>query len=462
MLGDVIAIAITAGKLLLDVRRQGYEKRVKRDAFDIQTDADVRSEELIARLLHERFPNDSILSEEKGFIVNTTRERIWMADPLDGTKAYDNGGDGFSVMIGLLQHGKPRLGVVYAPARELLMYAEEGKGAYMRQNGEERRITVRPTARIADAIMITRVMDQEKRESDKFFDLFAPKETVQESSVGLKAGLIAMGKADFHINTNLRASKWDTCAPQVILEEAGGSITDMYGNALDYTQEGSTWATPFVLSNTVLHPAIVARIRVEYGPKLIAFDFGGVLYNYNHEELMHDIGTFLGQPTAAVTEAWNAPIILFEKGAIAEDTFWTMVLEGLGVKGDTAQLHTIVLDHFRPIPGTLEIMKQLHERYPLALVSTQTTWLDELEARYHFKCFFDIIMISNDIALRKQDGKEIFDVFVKTASLPASSIIFIDDSYHYKEYAEGVGLHFIHYQNPEQLVDELKKHGAFL
>ncbi|MBI2129234.1 3'(2'),5'-bisphosphate nucleotidase CysQ [Candidatus Woesearchaeota archaeon] len=224
------------------------------------TSADIKSEEYILKRLSKDFPNYSILSEEKGRIENNT-SRIWMVDPLDGTKDFKNGGTGFSIMIGLCQDGKPVLGVVYAPAKNLLYFSEKGHGSYVRIDGKDHRLNVSSKKYLKDAIMVTRIPHGEKREDDKLTDFFEVKEKIPESSVGIKLGLIAECKADFHISSNARASKWDTCAPQIILEEAGGKVTNLYGNTLNYKQKPSKWGIPFIASNGAIHNAVIKEIE---------------------------------------------------------------------------------------------------------------------------------------------------------------------------------------------------------
>ncbi len=68
-------------------------------------------------------------------------------------------------------------------------------------------------------------------------------------------------KAGFHINTNFRANKWDTCAPEIILEEAGGKVTDLCGNPLDYAQSDNKWLKSFVASNGALHEEIIKKVK---------------------------------------------------------------------------------------------------------------------------------------------------------------------------------------------------------
>lgn len=263
MLEKIINIAVGAGEILMNFRKEGFRTQTKSDSFDFVTSADLKSEEYILKRLSEEFPNDSILSEEKGRIGNNA-SHVWMVDPLDGTKDFKNGGTGFSIMIGLCQYGKPVLGVVYAPVKDLLYFAQQGRGAYLRINGKDQKLHVSKIKYLKDAKMVTRVGGGEKREDDKLTDFFEVKEKNPESSVGIKLGLIAECKADLHISSNARASKWDTCAPQIILEEAGGKVTDLYGNPLNYNQPDSLWKISFVASNRILHKSVIKRIKEFY------------------------------------------------------------------------------------------------------------------------------------------------------------------------------------------------------
>ena len=265
MLKKIINIAIGAGEVVMNLRKEGFQTQTKSDAFDFVTSADIESEKYILKRLSEEFPNDSILSEEKGRTGNNS-SRIWMVDPLDGTKDFKNGGIGFSIMIGLCQDGKPVLGVVYAPAKNLLYFSQEGHGSYLRIDEKDHKLSVSQKKYLKDAIMVTRIPHGEKREEDKLEELFDVKK-IKESSVGIKLGLIASGKADFHVNTNFRVSKWDTCAPQIILEEAGGKITDLYGHPLDYNQSENKLLNSFVASNRVLHKSIIEKIKESYSRK---------------------------------------------------------------------------------------------------------------------------------------------------------------------------------------------------
>lgn len=261
MAEKITSIARQAGSILMKYHLQELDIKTKEHEFDFVTQADLESDKYIRAELEREFPSDNILSEEFDFSPDNYSGRVWMVDPLDGTKDFVNNGGGFSVMIGLCVNGVPVEGVVYAPARDLLYYAKKDMGAYVESNGERRDLRVSSVDDLKSSSVVTRFIQGEKRDLDRIVDSLDAKKEIPESSVGIKLGLIAEGKADLHVNTNYRCSKWDTCAPQVILEEAGGKITSFSGEPLDYKQESLKWENSFVASNSLLHENVVRHIN---------------------------------------------------------------------------------------------------------------------------------------------------------------------------------------------------------
>lgn len=190
--------------------------------------------------------------------------------------------------------------------------------------------------------------------------------------------------------------------------------------------------------------------------KVIAFDFGGVIYRYNHEILMKAIARKIVRPLKEVSAAWKIKIAAYELGQISEDEFWDCFLRKLSINFDSNILHQIVVNHFKPIPGALNILADIKNTAIIGLISNQTSWIDDLEIIYGFKRLFKILVISKDVALRKP-SKEIFILFIQKAGVKPEEIIFIDDNADYKKAVEDVGINFIHFRNPEQLKRDLKK-----
>ncbi len=243
-------LAEQAGDILLkSFQRTELDITFKKDAYDPVTQADRQVDDFLRAKLKELFPGDEILSEENLVLPPMTAPRIWMVDPLDGTKDFVKGRDCFGVIIGLLEHGIPTIGCVALPARGQVFYASKGGGAFCSDGNVVRRLLVSAETPMSDSRFITRFPSAEVRPFEELTNQLPFKEHIVTGGVGNKICLIADGLAEAHINTNFRVSKWDTCGAQVILEEAGGTITDLDGKTLDYTQKESNWGRSIVVTN---------------------------------------------------------------------------------------------------------------------------------------------------------------------------------------------------------------------
>lgn len=246
----VINIANQAGEILSKYFRQGLTVEYKKDEFDPVTIADKEADIYIRDALSAAFPEDEILSEENDARPSSYTKRVWMVDPLDGTKYFVNGQGNFSVMIGLLDNNVPCLGVIYNPITKELFYAVKGSGAFLEFEGKTSKLSVTSETELSDATLVTR--DQIKgdiRPLDEQVNNLRVKYRLPEGSIGLKLGRIAQGKADAFVHTNIHGCKWDTLAAEVIINEAGGVIVDLEGNKLDYTKDGVGWDKYFIAAN---------------------------------------------------------------------------------------------------------------------------------------------------------------------------------------------------------------------
>ena len=259
MIRQVIDIARGAGKIVMKQYGGTFKINYKKDQFDPVTSVDLESNTYLTKQLQKHFPKDQILSEETKHTVKNYAGRVWVIDPIDGTKGFIKKAD-FSIIIGLLQDGKPSLGVVYDPVHDVVFYAEKNKGAFMLKNGRVKRLKVRKTKTLPDAVLVTRFFNQNKWPLDPVVEKMKVRKRIPLHSTGLKLAYLAAGKADVVIGTSPRVSKWDTCGSQVILEEAGGMVTDLSGKPLDYTHKSSEWHY-FLASNGFLHGKVLHEIR---------------------------------------------------------------------------------------------------------------------------------------------------------------------------------------------------------
>ncbi len=256
-----LSIAQEAGVILKSYFGKNLSVQFKNnDPTNFLTKADVEVDQFIRERIQKAFPGDSILSEENKSIPPNYTGRVWVVDPLDGTKDFVHGSKSFGVSIGLCIKAIPQFGAVYIPMHDELYYAEKGKGAFLIKSGKKTSIHVSKINTLSQARMYTRNNYHGERPLDRILEKIKVKETIAEGSIVFKICLIASGKAELYLNTNFYASKWDTCAAQIILQEAGGVITDIDGKPLNYNQESIAWKNSFVVSNWHLHPSLISAI----------------------------------------------------------------------------------------------------------------------------------------------------------------------------------------------------------
>ncbi|MBF4695332.1 3'(2'),5'-bisphosphate nucleotidase CysQ [Fusibacter ferrireducens] len=229
-----IEAAKCAGEKILEIYRKDFKVCYKADESPV-TDADIVANTIIESVLRERFPDDGFLTEESvDDDSRFTQKRFWIIDPLDGTKEFVKKNGEFAVNIGLVQAGQVLLGVVYAPFTKTLFYAVQDCGAYQVKDHVEKRIHV--SDRIDSfRLLISRSHPSKKTEGLlKVYDEQIQSITKMGSS--LKGCLIANGEYDVYYNFG-RSMKWDTCAVECIVKEAGGIFMKLDDHAIDYMEE---------------------------------------------------------------------------------------------------------------------------------------------------------------------------------------------------------------------------------
>jgi 3'(2'), 5'-bisphosphate nucleotidase len=250
-LTKAMQLAKQAGEILKKYHGTNFEVEYKRDEFDPVTIADKESDNLLRKGIGSAFPNDEILSEENPLQPTSYEGRVWMVDPLDDTKGFVAGRDTPGVMIGLLEKGKPVLGVVYLPFRNEWYYSEINKGAFRIKGDVTQQLQVRHTTDISKAVLAGRsILKDNVNPLDAAVAQLGFKNAFPEACFGAEVGLVAAGEADAAMQTSTRAGKWDTLAAQAILTEAGGIMCDIDGNALDYTKSGSGWDRYVIAAGT--------------------------------------------------------------------------------------------------------------------------------------------------------------------------------------------------------------------
>lgn len=234
-----------------------------KDAEEPVTEADQRASALIVSRLAEAFPDDVILSEEaaeRDSVAARSAGRVWLVDPIDGTKDFIAGRNGFAVMIGLLRDGAPVVGVVHPPLFGEVYEGVAGHGAFsLAPDGTRRRLAVSSIASLADARMVSSYSHRSET-VDKLRQSAGIKDELNIGSLGLKLALIAAGERDLYANPGGRAKLWDTCAPEVLLIEAGGTLSDCHGAKVDYRSPDLALRRGLLATNGRFHAAALERL----------------------------------------------------------------------------------------------------------------------------------------------------------------------------------------------------------
>ena len=252
-------VAVAAAKAAGEVLRSGFGQRQEvryKGEVDLVTEADEKAEQKIKATLQEAFPAYEILTEESGRLPGQGDYR-WIVDPLDGTTNYAHGLPLFSVSVALERAGEVVLGVVHDPMAQETYAAERGNGATL--NG--RLIKVSDTEELIQALLATG-FPYERDDMSATLDLFGRFAVLTQSmrrlgSAALDMCYVGAGRLDGYYERGIQA--WDIAAGSVILEEAGGKVTNYRGGQLDL--EGRE----VVASNGLLHPALVDVTSDERG-----------------------------------------------------------------------------------------------------------------------------------------------------------------------------------------------------
>jgi 3'(2'), 5'-bisphosphate nucleotidase len=265
-----LELAREAGAAILDLYEGPLDIQQKAGADDREpvTQADTLANEIIVARLRQEFPDDGILAEES---IDTShrldKSRVWMIDPLDGTNGFIEGNGDFAVQIGLTENAKPVLGVVYQPLTGVLYRAIRGGGTWIeRPDYHPEQAQVSGHQEISTMRLAASRSHRSPR-MDKVVEAFGLKEEVRRGSVGIKVGLIIEQQCDLYVHLSPRTKQWDTCAPEVILSEAGGRLTDLFGRPLCYNQAEVQNRNGLVASNGVSHGRIVESLQ----PLLLQF-----------------------------------------------------------------------------------------------------------------------------------------------------------------------------------------------
>lgn len=234
LLEAVLAIASRAAAVILEVYAAPFEAQSKKDGTPV-TDADLQADAEIRAGLAALAPGIPLISEEQPPPPFTERHgwpRLWLVDPLDGTREFVRRSGQFTVNIALVDAGRPVLGVVVAPVSRIAWYAAAGSGAWKRE-GEAAPVRIHSrTCPPTPVVVASRSRGNQM--TNTLLDTLGVHEPMRIGS-SIKSCLVAEGSADIYPGFS-RTSEWDTAAAQCVLEQAGGRLCDLSLRPLVYNR----------------------------------------------------------------------------------------------------------------------------------------------------------------------------------------------------------------------------------
>jgi len=228
-----LAVAIETAREAGAIVRRHYDEGTRvwdKGEDDPVSLADLEADRAIAKRLRDAFPDDAILSEESDSDdVRLASERVWIVDPLDGTKEFARRIPEFAVSIALVTDGQPVVGVAFNPVAEVCVWASRGDGTF--RDGAPVRVS--RCERLEDAVLVVSRSEIERGEIEPFAGWFAEVRPV--GSIAWKLALIASGDGDFNVSVAPK-NEWDVCAGDLLVREAGGVYADAAGAPRRYNQ----------------------------------------------------------------------------------------------------------------------------------------------------------------------------------------------------------------------------------
>jgi myo-inositol-1(or 4)-monophosphatase len=266
-----VQLALEAGAFIREAMGAGRNVEHK-SAVDLVTDVDRGSEALVIAGIRAAFPSDTIVAEEDsagrgGVRPSAPKGLSWCIDPLDGTTNFVHGLPHFAVSIAVLDDGAPRAAAVYDPCKDELFRAERGGGAFAGNASDRaaRRLSVSAVPALDEALLVTGFPYDRREHADVYLRYFrdfmcSARDLRRYGSASLDLCYVAAGRFDGFFEWKLHP--WDTAAGWLVVEEAGGRVTDFGGGGYD------AWLPRILATNGTIHDealALLSRIAAETG-----------------------------------------------------------------------------------------------------------------------------------------------------------------------------------------------------
>ena len=250
---DICNISIRAGNKILEYYKDNIEVTHKSDSSPL-TKADLASNKIIKTALHNLDTTIPILSEESLVDWSTRKSwnKYWLVDPLDGTKEFIKNNGEFTVNIALIEKNSPILGVIFAPVKSLIYFAQKGYGSFTLHTSVELNSLDEATQisvfKQSDPVRIIGSRSHSNNSFTTWVNEKFPDAQIIQAGSSIKFCLIADGNADIYPRFG-PTSEWDIAAGHIILNEAGGKILTLSNKEIKYNEKESLLNPEFIASN---------------------------------------------------------------------------------------------------------------------------------------------------------------------------------------------------------------------
>lgn len=254
MINDLLLITREAGVIVREGFGKNFQIEFKTGDNNLVTEIDKKSEQTIIEFIQKKYPAHGILAEERGELKKDS-EYLWVIDPLDGTTNFAHGLPIFSVSIGLQKNNKIIAGAVYDVMQDIMYSSESGSGAF----ANEKKIYVSKRESISQSMLVTgfpyNVKDNPENAFERFEILTRNTRAVRRlGSAAIDFCYVAAGVFEGFWEVHLHP--WDICAGKLIVEEAGGLVTDFDGNKIDI------FSKRILASNSFVHNKMIELLKV--------------------------------------------------------------------------------------------------------------------------------------------------------------------------------------------------------
>ena len=220
-----------AGQQALKLAAEGFETHIKKDRSPVTT-ADLAVNQILHEMLLTAFPHDAWLSEETpDDLRRLENKRVWIIDPIDGTKYFMRGVPQYAISVALVEAHQPVVAAVYNPATDELFSAVRGTGAWL--NGQPLHVT--PPRDGRPVVLV----NPPALERGVFRAIEAAAECRPMGSIAYTLALVSAGRADATLNLD-GLNEWDVAGGVLLIEEAGGTVMDRNGSPLSFNQSNTT------------------------------------------------------------------------------------------------------------------------------------------------------------------------------------------------------------------------------